>query len=189
MIKHHIKLLMLLSATLCFTSPLGASPLHPGSKTITLVAEDGSQLPIGVAEFSKSTNGVAFTTTMTGARFGDYFLSMRPFRCIDTAQERLCHQPYPYALVREISADDLTALEYELMFIFQTPDQFNSVDAWNGLYYKLRIEGDSLIGDLHAVDLNLIMAPPEKGEMRPIKQNDLTAMDADSHPYYRVVIK
>lgn len=161
-----------------------------GTKTIYL--KDGEQklFPIGTVFFhKKENNAVFFKVDLDSSQFNDEFLSMRPFRCIDTPRERICHQPYPYPLERKITNRDYSALEYDLMFIFQTPEQFNSIDAWNGIYYRLQKVEDELIGDLQAVDLNLIMAPPDPGINRPILPTDLTPLEPDTHYFQQLIIR
>ncbi len=183
---------LMLIPLLVWSMSLVAAEVEPalqGDKSIFLVDQDGKLLRIGSLNFRPDTDGSHYALRIESPEFRDQFLSMRPFRCIDAPKERICHQPYPYALARTVSEADLSALEYDLLFLFQTPDQYNSVDAWNGLYYRLRLSNDGLEGELQAVDLNLIMAPPEAGEKRPIKPTDLTPLASDTHTYPRLLIR
>ncbi|MES9854364.1 MAG: hypothetical protein ABW170_21335 [Candidatus Thiodiazotropha sp. L084R] len=100
-------------------------------------------------------------------QFENHFLSMRPFKCLPHARRMICRLPYPYQLNRRITEKDLTDLEYDILFLHKAPGEYG-INAWNGLYYKLQTGAGGLLGELHEVDLNVLQAPPEDGDLRPI---------------------
>jgi len=121
--------------------------------------------------------------------FGDEFLSMRPFHCLSDQAEMWCHLIYPYDLRNEITADDLTDLEYHLLFIFRSPDSYG-IDAWNGLYFDLSLGGDGAItGTVSEVDLNILAVPPTDPTKRPISTGDLNEVEPTAHRFASVEIR
>jgi len=93
------------------------------------------------------------------------------------------------ALLRPLNADlaHLTDLEYDLLFLHKTHQEYG-IDAWNGLYFKLAVSGDGLTGELRETDLNVLQAPPEDGDLRPIDPNELYE-PSDKHWPRRVLIE
>ena len=78
-------------------------------------------------------------------------------------------------------ARDLTDLEYDLLFLWKDSSEYG-IDLWNGVYYQLEVSDDGRIrGLLHEMDMNILSAPPEDGNMRPIHDNDLEPGEAESH--------
>lgn len=59
---------------------------------------------------------------------------------------------------------------------------------WNGVYYKLEAEDRRIIETLHEMDMNLLSAPPDKGDLRPVRQQDLEPGDPDSHWLPKLII-
>lgn len=167
----------------------GAGALPEGERTITLVAADGTRLDIGRVTFTAAGEGRSISVVLDTPALKDEFLSMRPFRCLPDAKEMWCHLAYPYASAGMITADDLTDLEYRLLFLFKPPTAYG-IDAWNGLYFRLALGGAGIItGTLHETDLNVLAVPPAEGEMRPITPAALTATAEDAHRFARVEIK
>lgn len=156
--------------------------------SITLHSSQGEAVTIGQVAFQTTGDGTAFTLTLDEALFEDHFLSMRPFKCLPGPTEMLCHLPYPYALTRVVTADDLSALEYELLFIRKQTSEYG-IDPWNGRYYVLRLADGGLEGLLHEVDLNVLAAPPEAGNLRPIERNSLHEATGDTHWMPRMTIR
>lgn len=131
-----------------------------GQKTITAHSRDQQHTVIGHVNFVPQADGsAAFEVTMDHAKFTDYFLSMKEFKCLSSATEVTCHVPYPYAQPGKITPQDLTWLEHNLLFIFKTPAEFGA-KLWNGVYFKLAFTDLGLRGTPMAIDLNLISAPP-----------------------------
>ena len=96
---------------------------------------------------------------------------MRPFRCIEGETEWFCYLEYPYDLRSVVTQDDLTDLEYQLLFIRKTPSEFG-IDAWNGIYYTLTVnESGEIKGALSQGDLNVLQSPPEPYS-HPIDPNE-----------------
>lgn len=73
-------------------------------------------------------------------QFEDQFRSMHAFRCLTDPSEWFCYLPYPYEIANTITPDDLTNLEYHLLFVWKSPKVFG-IDAWNGVYDKLEANG------------------------------------------------
>ncbi len=158
-------------------------------KAITLVAADGMRLDIGHVTFAGDQAGAAIAVVLDAPQFTDEFLSMRPFRCIAGTKESWCHLPYPYQTKAHVTPDDLTDLEYALLFLFKPPAGYG-IDAWNGLYFQLALAPDGSIGGaLHEVDLNILAVPPMAGNLRPIARAALTPVAADSHRFARIEIR
>lgn len=162
----------------------------PRDAGIFLVSPDDEKLRIGSVTFSHEADGTAmFMVDLDETMFTEHFLSMRPFRCIETAQEWYCHLPYPYALTTTVSADDLTDLEYNLLFIRKLPSEFG-IDAWNGLYYDLSVTGEGMLsGILLEGDLNPLASPPDSPDARPIKRADFIEADVNRRAFPRLVIE
>ena len=100
----------------------------------------GEKLRIGSVSFEPLANGRSkFALRIDESRFGEYFLAMRPFRCLAGSSQHLCH--FPYGGEREVALDDLAALEYQLLFMHKKPASVN-LDPRNGLYWKLAADGE-----------------------------------------------
>jgi hypothetical protein len=112
----------------------------------------------------------------------EYFLAMRPFLCLTGPVQRLCWFPV-HNEAALISDDDLLPLEYALMFM-RTRAKDLHVNPFNGMYYKLRRDGDKLVGDLLEVDMAPFIAPdilPVEERKRPLKPADFTEADPGSN--------
>lgn len=141
----------------------------PENAGIFLIAADQKETRIGDVDFSKADNGeIVVLVDIDNSVFTEHFLSMRPFRCIEGDAEWFCYLEYPYNLRSVITENDLSDLEYQLLFIRKTPSEFG-IDAWNGLYYKLAIEEDgSITGKLLEGDLNSLQSPPAEEYAKPV---------------------
>lgn len=162
-----------------------------GAKTISLVSHTGERIEIGDIEFTETENSGtrAFKLTLREAPFQDEFLSMRPFRCLPDRKEMWCYLAYPYEIESIISASDLQPLEYSLLFLFKPPTGYG-IDAWNGLYFKLELDGQgNLTGTVQETDMNVLAVPPDAGVTRPISHDALTAVEPDTHRFYQLEIK
>lgn len=132
-------------------------------------------------------NGYRFE--LDDALFSDHFLSMRPFKCVAHLERMFCYLGYPYAIRRNISRQDLTDLEYDLLFIARRPTEYG-IDPWNGRYFRLRWEGDSIVGTIHETDLDILASPPEDGGLRPLAAAEIVPMEAsDAQWTPRIVIE
>lgn len=141
-----------------------------GTKTITAHTRDKQQIAIGTVDFKPRAGAtVAFTVSMKYARFTDYFLSMREFKCLSGPGEVVCHVPYPYPQPGTITANDFAWLEHNLLFLYKRPSDFGAV-LWNGLYFRFERTDQGLVGRPQAIDLNQISAPPTELAVPPYGQ-------------------
>ncbi len=155
----HCRVLAFLSL-LAMLAPAMAWDLS-GTKRISAMTRDQQLIPIGTVDFKPQPDGnTGFTLHMDHARFTDHFLSMKEFKCLEGADEVMCHVPYPYKNPAVVSASSFAWLEHSLLFLFKQPRDFGA-KLWNGLYYRLERDEAGLVGTPQAVDLNLISAPPE----------------------------
>lgn len=60
---------------------------------------------------------------------------------------------------------------------------------WNGVYYRLEIANGRIEGALHEMDMDVLSAPPDKGNLRPVGKFDVEESDPDSHWLPYVVIE
>jgi hypothetical protein len=149
-----------LSASLAL-APLAQAWELSGIKTVSAQTRDKQVIPLGKVEFMPQANGsTAFKLSMDYDTFTDHFLSMKEFKCLESADEVLCHVPYPYKNPGTVRDKDYAWLEHNLLFLFKQPRDFGA-KLWNGLYYRLERDELGLVGLPQAVDLNLISAPPD----------------------------
>ncbi len=137
---------------------------------------------IHVADISLSSDG-SYELGYAEAPFGDYFLSMRPFRCIAGPDKHWCHLPYPYENRRNIS-NDLADLEYDFLFIWKEATDYG-IDTWNGVYYQIAPDGSGWRGVMHDVDMDVLAVPPDAGNFRPLQDKHTEEAEAEGHwlPY------
>lgn len=150
----------------------------PDSASIYLVDANKQETRIGDVNFSTTQSGqTAFQVTIDTDQFTDHFLSMRPFRCIEGDTEWFCYLEYPYDLRSLVTEDDLSDLEYQLLFISKAPTEYG-IDAWNGLYYQMQIESDgTLTGTLLEGDLNSLQSPPAEPFAKPVDLGEFIEAD------------
>jgi len=137
----------------------------------------GEQVAIGTLTLRALGEEGGYDLSLSDDVFDDYFLSMRPFRCMQRDTSMLCHLVYPYENRRRIDRDDLVDLEYDLLFIARSPEEYG-INAWNGRYFRLRWEGEAIIGDLHETNLDVLAAPPDSGDLRPLADADMIPVSA-----------
>lgn len=155
---------------------IAAPAMADGPRALSLIAEDGA--PVQVAEVTlgapDADGAQSVAIAWNDALFGDYFLSMRPFKCLEGPEQLWCRVPYPYEIARRIGPGDLTDLEYATLFVWK-PKGAYGIDLWNGVYYVMEAAPDgSLVGVLHDYDMNALGIPPAPGDMRPIAADELT---------------
>lgn len=159
-----------------------AAETMSGTKTITLSNPAGEKVRIGTIVFTDAgPQKTGFAITIA-PEFGDYFLAMRPFRCLSGPQQRLCWFPANRE-AQVITPTDLVPLEYALMFLRTKPTDLH-LNPFNGVYYKLSRSGDKLIGAVHDVDMDPFITPdavPLARRVRPIRPQDLSEGDARTH--------
>ena len=162
-----------------FAWPVAAGPTGgpiAGEKTVLLHPAEGD--PIAVAEVTFAGDG-GYKVVWDDSKFGDFFLSMRPFKCLEGTEKLWCRVGYPYEIKRSVSAD-LTDLEYDLLFVWKNASDYG-INMWNGVYYRLSEDGERITGVLHEMDMDVLAAPPDDGSLRPITEDDLDEGDPDSH--------
>lgn len=168
--------------TVCALSLSGGAQAFEfdGTREIKLVEADGQEHSVGTISFVKSGENFTYSINWNEEAFGEHFLSMRPFKCLEGSSKFWCRVPYPYDIKRSVSQDDFTDLEYDLLFIWKGAGEYG-INMWNGVYYQLEFDGERLFGKLNEMDMGKLGVPPEDGNLRPIREVDLEEGDADSH--------
>lgn len=169
----------------------GQSVGDSAPRQITLQAENGEQLTIGQLLLSPSEKGYRAEVKMDDGVYGDYFLSMRPFKCLESETQLLCHLPYPYQNARQIRPDDLIDLEYQLLFNRKVPTDYG-INPWFGVYYKLHWENPPhgpITGQLHETNMDILAAPPEDPATKPITAEELYEADLAEHWLPTLIIR
>jgi len=168
---------LLIAAMAALACPAAAEDaLAPGARTLSLIGGDGTAMQVATLrlEAPDADGAQGFTIDWDDALFGDYFLSMRPFKCLEGPKQLWCRVPYPYEIAREIQPGDLTDLEYAALFVWKPKGDYG-IDLWNGVYYALTAQADgTLTGALHDYDMNALGIPPDAGNLRPIGAHELT---------------
>ena len=172
-----------LGALALTASPVLAAP-EDGVRGVFLEQADGTRIQIATVVIDDGD----YAVTMAEEAFTDHFLSMRPFRCLEGPEKHWCHVPYPYDIRRELPEGDLTDLEYDFLFLWKRATEYG-INMWNGVYYVLSEEDGRLIGQMHEMDMDILSAPPDAGDLRPVGKADLTEADPDSHWLPMMVIE
>lgn len=180
------RLFVFITTVVLTMSVCSANSLDP-EMTVTLESNQGEMIDIGRINFKPADAGYEYTLSLDDEKFSDEFLSMRPFKCMKKSGLMICQMKYPYANEKIISDENLLSLEYDLLFLHKTPEEYG-IDAWNGLYYKMNITDGRIEGVLHEVDLNVLAAPPEKGVIRPVTYNMLYLADPNVHWFPKLTI-
>lgn len=173
-------------AMLAGHSALGAETST--TRTVSLLEKDGTRHSIGSITFEANKQSGPYIFELDSSAFSDHFLSMRPFKCLEGPEKHWCHVPYPYAIRRSVSAEDLTDLEYDFLFIWKGATEYG-INMWNGVFYRLEQENGRIVGQLHEVDMDLLSVPPAEGDFRPLLAKDLHEADPDSHWLPELVIE
>ena len=174
------------AACLLFSLTAGGATLGP-ELTIRLHPDGGEPIALGRLMLTPEGGGYRFRVQFDEDRFEDQFLSMRPFKCLPHPTQVICHLAYPYENRRFITTDDLTDLEYDLLFLHKSPQEYG-INAWNGFYFELRMTDGGLEGELRETDLNVLASPPEEGDLRPIRRAELYPA-SDRHWPRRITIR
>ena len=154
--------------------------------TITLHASEKESVDIGQISFAAEKNGYRYELTFDD-KIEKYFLSMHPFQCLKNPEIMVCHLPYPYQNNKFITSDDMVDLEYDLMFLHKKTGGYG-IDPWNGIYYKLRLDDNGIEGVLHDTDMNVLTAPPEDGNLRPLTHDLLYKANPAKHWFPTITI-
>ena len=181
-----------ISQLLCCTLVAGSTSVWAdaleGNKEIVLTGTEGERIVVATITLEPKGDYTQYEIAWRESPFADHFLSMRPFRCLEGPDKHWCQVPYPYENQRRITADDLTDLEYDLLFLWKGATDYG-INMWNGVYYKLAIEEGRIVGALHEMDMDLLSAPPTAGNLRPLLPKHLHEADPDSHWLPQVVIE
>ena len=160
-----------------------------GSRQVLLHGRDGARVHLGDVAFTPQADGRSgFVLTLRHEPFKDFFLSMKEFKCVESASEIFCHVPYPYPQPGTVSATDPAWLEHSLLFMFKTPNEFGA-KLWNGIYFKLKPTERGFDGSPQAVDLNRISAPPDKPGVPPYRPALRDDIPAGARWFGRLTIK
>ncbi|MEW8690736.1 MAG: hypothetical protein AB2535_06590 [Candidatus Thiodiazotropha endolucinida] len=144
-------------------------------------------ISLGTLILQDSAHDHGYRIEWDEAQFENHFLSMRPFKCLPHPVQLICHLPYPYEIKRKIGNEDLTDLEYDMLFLHKSPQEYG-INAWNGLYFKFQRDRNGFVGELRETDLNVLQAPPEEGDLRPIDPDALYE-PSDKHWLRRIIIE
>jgi len=180
--------LVLLFLALSFSAATASADPLSGEKTVYLVTNSDERLAVATVSFQQTERGENYVLDWHTDLFGEYFLSMRPFKCLEGPGKNWCYVPYPYENHHRVSADDLTDLEYDLLFLWKKANDYG-ITLWNGVYYKLEVDGDRIIGAMHDMDMNRLSAPPPEGDLRPVRESDLYEAEKDGHWLPFVIIE
>jgi len=165
---------------LCLITLLGFSAVSgaQGTAQVYLSNSSGERYLIGDLVTADKEQGVEFQFSLKNEIFADYFLSMRPFRCLESDGRMVCYLPYPYEKPTVFTDAEMRPLEYDFLFIHRKKKDYG-IDPWNGVYYKLSWHEGGLQGQAHAVDLNVLASPPENGVIYPLSDTDLHTIESD----------
>ena len=159
-----------------------------GVKDILLQDRLGNEVAIGQIEFTPlNSTDSQFRVRLDHSLFKDYFLSMKEMKCLE-GPELWCAIPYPYKQPRTVSLTNLRWLEHDLLFMFKKLDSFGA-NFWNGIYYRLEIEPEQIVGKAHALDLNMLASPPDDMSSPPIGELDIDEPDLDQRWLPFIVIR
>jgi len=169
----------------CLASPaLADLPLGEKKIVLSSIAE---AIEIGKITFTGKGTSRKFMIDLNESLMKDEFLSMRPFKCLESVKRYYCYVPYPYALNGEVRDQDLTDLEYSLLFVQKEPNAYG-ISLWNGVYYKLELAADGAIsGKLNEVDLDQLATPTSS--LRPITSDMLNEAPTDKQWLPIITIK
>lgn len=141
-----------------------------GTKHVVAHTRDGTDVAIGTVAFTPNGSGYGYKLDMDMKPFKEFFLSMRPFKCLDGA-DVWCYVPYPYDHPHAVTAKDLSWLEHDLLFFWKTPTSYGA-KMDNGLIYGFHAVGDALVGKPQAISLDKIASPPSDPKVPPYAAAD-----------------
>ena len=187
MIRQPLAVVAILIATLATPIPALAWDMS-GTRQIVLHTREGQAIPLGTVKFTPAGQETAFELHLDHARFKDYFLSMKEFKCLEGNNELQCHVPYPYPHAGTVSSGDLRWLEHALLFLYKSPKDFGA-KLWNGLYYRMQITDKGIVGTPQAVDLNAIGAPPADPSIPPYGPGERTDIVPETRWFSKLTIE
>ncbi len=158
-----------------------------GKKHIFLLDKKGNEIQVGSVHFHAEADAFSYKLHMDHDKFRDYFLSMKEMKCLE-GPELMCHLSYPYKQPHTVTADDLSWLSHDLLFMFKKPEEFGA-NFWNGVYYNMRVEDGVIKGVAEAVDLNLLASPPDDLNTPPMNEGERDEIDRAKRWLPDLVIK
>lgn len=165
---------------------LMAGPID-GKKRIFLESSNGELIYIADINFETIHGQTSYKISLKEEPFTDQFLSMRPFQCIMGERQVMCHVPYPYPKEGNITETDLSELSYDLLFLHKSPSEYG-INLWNGLFYKLAVKDNSIVGAVFEVDMNIIASPPDNKDA-PFAEDEIFEADVANYLYPRILIQ
>ncbi len=183
------KLTRALNTVVLLYASMLAAQVSAAEFSITLKSNTDEQVNIGDLQTTALGDGLnSYKINWRAEIFEEHFLSMRPFKCVPGGAKLWCHTPYPYEINRQFSEEDLTDLEYDLIFVWKPEGEYG-VNLWNGVYYDLTPTEFGWAGTMQEYDLNILGIPPDAGELRPIKQKDLYEANIEDHLFPFIEIR
>lgn len=173
---------------LCLICPRTLAWELAGEHEIRLHDQAGGSVSIGTLRVDAGKNPHPFELSIETARFKDFFLSMREFKCLETPEEVFCRVPYPHDNPMTLARDNLAWLEHALLFFYKRPGEFGA-NLWNGIYYQLEVTDAGLVGTPRAVDLNQISAPPEDPSVPPFADWMRSEIDPEDRAFFKLTIQ
>jgi hypothetical protein len=158
-----------------------------GSKKITLIENNGTDIFIGTIHFSQKKQIISYKIHLEHQLFTDYFLSMKEMKCLE-GRELWCHIAYPYENPRTLVKGDFRWLAHDLLFMYKKKSDFGA-NFDNGIYYQFSIVNNALIGTAMAVDLNILAAPPDDMTSPPIGEYDIEEVELSTRWLPKIKIK
>lgn len=156
-------------------NPLVDAAVLEGKKQILLVDKQQQEINIGTVEFYPQGESSRYELHIDHGLFKDYFLSMKEMKCLE-GPELMCHLSYPYPQPHQVTAEDLSWLSHDLLFMFKKKEEFGA-NFWNGIYYQMRVQGEQIVGEAQAVDLNLLASPPDDLDTPPMTEHERDEID------------
>ncbi|MGH1462451.1 MAG: hypothetical protein ACRBB6_10470 [Neptuniibacter sp.] len=173
MLKQVITSILVLISVL--SSVFASADALDGEKHIFLLDKKGNEIQVGSVTFHVAGGETSYKLHMEHEKFKDYFLSMKEMKCLE-GPELMCHLAYPYQQPNTVTAEDLTWLSHDLLFMFKKPAEFGA-NFWNGVYYNMRVEEGVIKGVAEAVDLNLLASPPDDLNVPPMHEGERDEID------------
>ena len=160
---------------LSLVATAAAAPAHAafepvGTKHLVAHMHDGRDVQVGTVTFTPKGDGATYKLDMDMTPFKEFFLSMRPFKCLDGA-DVWCYVPYPYDHPHVVTAQDYSWLEHDLLFFWKSPTSYGA-KMDNGLIYDLKPSGNALVGKPQAIGLEKIASPPADPKVPPYQAAD-----------------
>ena len=155
---------------ICQASAVRASDALSGQKTIYFIDQEGGAHAGGTVTFTPQGEKVHYELVLDDKKFEVFFLSMKEMKCLE-GPELWCNLPYPWHRPQTVTADDLSWLSHDLLFMFKLKTEF-ATNFWNGIYYDMRVENGIIKGVGQSVDLNLLALKPDDINIPPLDESE-----------------